>query len=91
MSAFQIKSDEAVHRVELTSGEKPTGTFRFDQDGVHAYIYSYEGFFFIKREEPIVFLTEKKEIVSPYSILTGPPGHNSREEYQKSHLIRYGI
>ena len=91
MSAFQIKSDGAVHCVELTSGEKLTGTFRFDQDGIRAYIDSYEGFFFIKREEPIVFLTEKKEIVSPYSILTGPPGHNSREEYQKSHLIRYGI
>ena len=78
MSAFQIKSDGAVHCVELTSGEKLTGTFRFDQDGIRAYIYRYEGFFFIKREEPIVLLTEKNEIVSLYSILTGPRGHNSR-------------
>lgn len=78
MSAFKIKSGEAVHCVELTSGKKLTGTFKLDQEGIHAYIYSYENPFFIKRKEPVVLLTEKNEIVSLHSILTGPPGNNSR-------------
>lgn len=78
MSAFQITSGETVHCVELTSGKKLTGTFRLDQEGIRAYIYSYEDRFFIRREEPIVLLTEKNEIVSLHSILTDPPGNNSR-------------
>ena len=78
MSAFKIKSGETVHCVELTSGKKLTGTFRFDQEGIRAYIYSYEEFVFITREEPIVLLTEKNEIVSLHRILTSPPGNNSR-------------
>jgi hypothetical protein len=91
MSAFQIKSGETVHCVELSSGKKLTGTFRFDQEGIRAYIYSYEEFVFIKQEEPIVLLTEKNEMVSLHRILTSPPGNNSRMIDPKRTIYRQDI
>jgi hypothetical protein len=77
MSERKIKSGETVHFVELTSGQKLTGTFKLDQEGIHASICSYENYFFIKQEEPIVLLTEKNQIVSLHSILTSPLSNNS--------------
>jgi hypothetical protein len=77
MSIFEIKSGETVHCVELNSGKKLTGHFKFDQKGIHAYIYSYENWFFLKTE-PIVLLTEKNEIVSLHSVISGPSSNISR-------------
>ena len=78
MSQFEIKSGETTHCVQLNSGSKLTGNLKLDEDGIRAYIYSYEKCFFIKPEEPIVLLTEKNNIVSLHSNISCPPGNISR-------------
>lgn len=80
MSAFEIKSGENVHCVELNSGRKLTGNFKLDQDGIITSIHSYEGQFFIRSEEPIILLTEKNVIVSLHSNITTLPSSNFLNE-----------
>ena len=78
MPAFATGAGEPIHCVELTTDNKLTGTFKFDQDGIHTQIYNYEDFFFIKPEEPIVLLTGKNITVSLHHNIGGPPGSHSR-------------
>lgn len=91
MSAFEIKSGETVHCMEMNSGRKFTGTFKFDQDGIHTYIYSFEKSFFIRPEDPIVLLTEKNVIVSLHSNISAPPGSSSRIREPKRTTYRQDI
>lgn len=91
MSAFEIESDEAVHFVELTSGDKLTGIFKFDEDTIRTHIFSYEKVFFIKPENPIFLWAEKNVIVSLHSNIAGPPGTTSHTREPERTIYRQDI
>jgi hypothetical protein len=71
---LRIESGKPVHFVEIETGKNLTGTLIISDDSIHAKIYSYTDFFYIKGEQPVILQAETNDIVSLHSNITTPPG-----------------
>ncbi|SPP92833.1 hypothetical protein [Bradyrhizobium vignae] len=74
----KVESGKPVHCVELVTGERLTGTVLVSDSELRADIYSYNGHFHIKGEEPIFLQTATNEIVSLHANVTTIAGTSSR-------------
>lgn len=73
-SNFDIKFNESVFCTELTSGEKHNGNFLFGDDGITTTLISFDGYFFVKPDAPLILMTEKLAFISLYDSFSAPPG-----------------
>ncbi|WOH59927.1 hypothetical protein [Bradyrhizobium sp. BWC-3-1] len=72
------ESTRPLHCVELVTGKNLTGTVLISDNELRADIYSYDGHFHIKGEEPVFLQTETNEIVSLHANVTMIAGTSSR-------------
>jgi hypothetical protein len=87
-STFDIKFNESVFCTELTSGKNYSGNFLFGDDGITTTLISFDGYFFVKPDAPIILMTEKLAFVSLYDSYSALLETNSRnvEPIRTAHI-----
>jgi len=77
---LSVERGKPVHCVEMVTGKNLTGTLVLSDERICAQIYSYDDFFQIDGELPIILRSETNDIVTLHSNLTTVPGTTFRSE-----------